>query len=432
MRKSRVRGLTGWILLVLLLATVSAPASAAAEWTRVGSKVWLTAGQGINLATGEAGDDLVFNGDTVSAPHGMQVVNGSGRYVDLTLTPPAKGYVTSLDTGKVSYSRLVVRLADGGLAQVAVGMASISGLVYSGLFLEEWAVIPGSGNPADDPEPVNRGEARLTLNSHEAQANGAPATLDVPPQFIDGHLMVPLRFVGESLGLTLRWDGREQKVTITGDGLDMTLWVGRKTALINGKTVGLNHPATLVEDRLMVPLLIAGEALGPKATYDQATGEIIMGGSGAPAKPAPPGADDTTEGTVHFSAVWLNAYEGGLISDSASAKPDFYLTLNPDGSARVIQTITGLIGGSTYVVNLEYKGTYTLNPLKVELRLQPAIRGWETLEHRMDGWQTMTVTGELTDDLSRIENLEINDRAAKSGSAARTQGERVPEPGQAK
>lgn len=407
----------------MLITLVPTVASAQGEWQRIGQKVWLDPGQGINLATGGPGNDLVFKGDTIYAPLGIQILSDSDS-IDYDLVAPRSGYATSLETNETVYNRVVVRLASGGYAQVRIGMGSSSGLIYTGLFLEEWVVQEGSGTV----EPILRGEAKLRLNSTEAVGNGVPKTLDVPPQMVNGQVMVPLRYVGETMGLTLRWDGREQKVSITGEDLSMTLWVGKSTALINDQTVNLPGTPTVIQNRLLIPLMVAGEALAGKATYDGATGAITLGGSNlaSPQKSADPG--QAAGWPRHFSAIWLNGYEDGWISESEQARPDFYLTLNADGTARVIQTITGLIGAAGYPVNLEYLGTYTLNPLRVELKLQPAIEGWETLEHSLPYWQEMTVTGTLDADMSKIEDLRINDRAAKSGSATPTK--RVPEPGE--
>lgn len=425
MHTKGIRRVTGWVLLVMLLGLIPAMASvagAAEAWQRVGERRWLEVGEGINLSTGKTGTDLVMDGDTISAPNGMQVLSDS-RYVDYDLVAPTSGYTTSLSTSPSVYSRLVVRLADGGYAQVRLGMASSSGLIYTGLFLEEWVVQKGSGKP----EPILRGEVKLKLNSLQATGNGVPATLDVGPQLVGGQVMVPLRYVGETLKVQMRWDAREQKVSITGELLDMTLWVGKTTATINGQTVTLGQAPAMVQNRLLIPLMGAGEALAGKVSYDAASGAITMGGGG-PAVPVAAAPSPAAAGALHYGAIWLTGYENGMASNSASARPDFYLTLNEDGTARVIQTVTNLFGSVGVAVNKEYKGTYTLNPLEVSLKLQPAAKGWETMHDSDPSWQTLKVTGTLSADKTKIENLKINGQAAQSGSA--TLVNRVPDPGE--
>lgn len=45
--------------------------------------------------------------------------------------------------------------------------------------------------------------------------NGQPIQCDVPPQNINGRVMVPARFVAEPLGATVQWDAENQAVIIS-------------------------------------------------------------------------------------------------------------------------------------------------------------------------------------------------------------------------
>lgn len=45
--------------------------------------------------------------------------------------------------------------------------------------------------------------------------NGQEIETDVPPQMIDGRVMVPARFVAEPLGATVEWDEDSSSVIIT-------------------------------------------------------------------------------------------------------------------------------------------------------------------------------------------------------------------------
>lgn len=49
---------------------------------------------------------------------------------------------------------------------------------------------------------------KLIINNEEIQT-------DVPPQMIDGRVMVPARFVAEPLGATVEWDGENMAIIIT-------------------------------------------------------------------------------------------------------------------------------------------------------------------------------------------------------------------------
>ncbi|MHB8308797.1 MAG: copper amine oxidase N-terminal domain-containing protein [Candidatus Desulforudaceae bacterium] len=47
--------------------------------------------------------------------------------------------------------------------------------------------------------------------------NGQEIQPDVPPQMINGRVMVPARFIAEPLGATVRWDAVSNTVIITGN-----------------------------------------------------------------------------------------------------------------------------------------------------------------------------------------------------------------------
>jgi hypothetical protein len=45
--------------------------------------------------------------------------------------------------------------------------------------------------------------------------NGNQVSSDVPPQIVDGRVLVPLRTVAEALGATVNWDSASQSVIVT-------------------------------------------------------------------------------------------------------------------------------------------------------------------------------------------------------------------------
>ena len=49
--------------------------------------------------------------------------------------------------------------------------------------------------------------------------DGQEVVPDVPPQIIDGRVMVPARFIAEPLGATVEWDDESRAVVITKEPL---------------------------------------------------------------------------------------------------------------------------------------------------------------------------------------------------------------------
>ena len=54
----------------------------------------------------------------------------------------------------------------------------------------------------------------LYIGSKSAVVNGKTVKLDVPPQIIQGRRVVPILFVTESLGCQVEWDGEKQEILI--------------------------------------------------------------------------------------------------------------------------------------------------------------------------------------------------------------------------
>jgi len=85
--------------------------------------------------------------------------------------------------------------------------------------------------------------------------NGQEITPDVPPQIIDGRVMVPARFVAEPLGATVEWDGENNTVIVT-DKSKVADPIVEKNNLIHGKELHDVYGITItLVDPKTVPLV---------------------------------------------------------------------------------------------------------------------------------------------------------------------------------
>ncbi|XID95619.1 copper amine oxidase N-terminal domain-containing protein [Paenibacillaceae bacterium WGS1546] len=94
---------------------------------------------------------------------------------------------------------------------------------------------------------------------------------DQPAIMLDGNTMVPMRGIFEKLGATIKWDNATRTVTGTKGTTTVVLQIGSKTAKVNGKTVTLTAPATIVNGSTMVPLRFVSESLGADVKWDAGT-----------------------------------------------------------------------------------------------------------------------------------------------------------------
>lgn len=121
--------------------------------------------------------------------------------------------------------------------------------------------------------------------------NGKAVNFPDQKPFIDdnvGRTYVPLRFVSEALGAAVTWDTATQEAVVSRNGTWVYMPVNSSEARVDTvnpqfkqkldeppnivKTVSLDAPALLVNDRTMVPLRFISEALGAKVEWQAPAG----------------------------------------------------------------------------------------------------------------------------------------------------------------
>ncbi len=99
---------------------------------------------------------------------------------------------------------------------------------------------------------------------------------DVPPMIIEGRTLVPLRAIFEALGAVVGWDEATQTVTATKQGTTIVLTIDQKQATVNGATQELDVPATVINDRTMVPVRFIANSLGSYVEWVDSTQTVII------------------------------------------------------------------------------------------------------------------------------------------------------------
>lgn len=125
--------------------------------------------------------------------------------------------------------------------------------------------------------------------------NGKALSPDVPPQLVEGRTVVPLRFIGEALNMEVLWDDQLQAAVLRSEGLSITLPVGQREAIVNGKVVTLDVPAITIEGRTMVPVRFISEQLGARVGWDGENQVVSITTTEAPVAGDGP---ETVPGTV--------------------------------------------------------------------------------------------------------------------------------------
>ena len=86
--------------------------------------------------------------------------------------------------------------------------------------------------------------------------------MDIAPTIVNGRTLVPFRTIFEELGFNINWNGATKSITATRQGTTINLQIDNIKASVNGKTVELDVPPTIKEDRTLVPLRFVAESSG--------------------------------------------------------------------------------------------------------------------------------------------------------------------------
>jgi sugar lactone lactonase YvrE len=121
----------------------------------------------------------------------------------------------------------------------------------------------------------------LLVGSPTMKAGSSSIVLDAPPVIVEGRTLAPIRAVVESLGGTVAWDAGRRTVTILLDGTELTLVIGKSSALVNGKStlIDSTNPKVvplILNSRTMLPLRFIAESLGADVQWEASTQTITI------------------------------------------------------------------------------------------------------------------------------------------------------------
>ncbi len=115
-----------------------------------------------------------------------------------------------------------------------------------------------------------------TENDIFVKINNQKIQFDVPPQIINDRTMVPMRTIFETLGYGVEWEQNTKTITSTNGDTTIKLTIDSNTMYVNGKTITLDSPACVVEDRTLVPVRAISEASGYDVQWDEKNKIVII------------------------------------------------------------------------------------------------------------------------------------------------------------
>ncbi|MDO4552575.1 MAG: N-acetylmuramoyl-L-alanine amidase family protein [Bacillota bacterium] len=118
-------------------------------------------------------------------------------------------------------------------------------------------------------ETAEYATADLTLD-------GAAVETDMPPVILEGRTLIPARALFEGMGGEVLWDGEARMVTILWGSYRIQLTIDSTTAFVNGAQETLDVPATIINDRTLIPVRFVAEAIGCTVDWDPETRTVMV------------------------------------------------------------------------------------------------------------------------------------------------------------
>ena len=108
---------------------------------------------------------------------------------------------------------------------------------------------------------------------------------DQNPVIIDGYTLVPVRAVFEQAGAKVDWNQDTQTATISKDEYTITIKYGDTALYKNGYRVELEKQATMINNRILIPVRAIAEAMDFAVTWAGHHSLVLISTSGSPYRP---------------------------------------------------------------------------------------------------------------------------------------------------
>ena len=105
---------------------------------------------------------------------------------------------------------------------------------------------------------------------------------DQNPVIIDGYTLVPVRAVFEQAGAKVDWNQDTQTATISKDEYTITIKYGDTALYKNGYRVELEKQATMINNRILIPVRAIAEAMDFAVTWDGHHSLVLISTAGRP------------------------------------------------------------------------------------------------------------------------------------------------------
>lgn len=120
------------------------------------------------------------------------------------------------------------------------------------------------------------GLGNFNENPIKITLNGKNLAMDVAPVIMSDRTMVPLRAIFEALDAQVDWNGDTRTITATKGDTVITLQIDSATATVNGQDITIDAPATIKNDRTLVPVRFVSENLDAEVGWNADTATVSI------------------------------------------------------------------------------------------------------------------------------------------------------------
>lgn len=125
------------------------------------------------------------------------------------------------------------------------------------------------------PDP-KRKLVRMTIGSKFYKVDGKVETMDTAPFIQNQRTYVPIAFIALALGASVRWNPQEQEVIVSKGSRILSMRIGRREYMLNGKPYTMDTAPFIKDQRTQVPLSFIALALGCKVAWVASEKKVLV------------------------------------------------------------------------------------------------------------------------------------------------------------
>ena len=116
----------------------------------------------------------------------------------------------------------------------------------------------------------------MTIGSKFYKVDGKVETMDTAPFIQDSRTFVPIAFASIAVGASVRWNAIKKEVIISKDGRILSMTIGNKAYMLNGKPYYMDVAPFIRDSRTFVPVAFVGIALGCKVAWIETERKVMV------------------------------------------------------------------------------------------------------------------------------------------------------------